>query len=238
LETINKTSVKPNPKKAQQAGKDVVNAVKETDWLSLDSYMQQGSKIFDALKSVVNPTASVQQQQRQPVQYQYSDRGTMIDQFGYQPGQLTPELQSQIDQYKRALNRVESIYNKPMANIGGEDYNKMPYGMTGGMNYTPNQYLRESLRSEQEASARVTPKMADGGLMNLRMGGMPAEMDLRAKGGFVPIGRKERADDVPARLSKNEFVFTAKAVRNAGGGDVRKGAKRMYQIMNQLEARS
>ena len=78
---------------------------------------------------------------------------------------------------------------------------------------------------------------ADGGLMNLRMGGMPAEMDLR-KGGFVPLGVKEKADDVPARLSKNEFVFTAKAVRNAGGGDVRKGAKRMYQVMNQLEARA
>jgi len=78
---------------------------------------------------------------------------------------------------------------------------------------------------------------ADGGLMALRMGGMPAEMDLR-KGGFVPLGKKERADDVPARLSKNEFVFTAKAVRNAGNGDVRKGAKRMYQVMNQLEARA
>ena len=83
----------------------------------------------------------------------------------------------------------------------------------------------------------VEEGFAQGGLMNLRMGGMPAEMDLR-KGGFVPLGKKERADDVPARLSKNEFVFTAKAVRNAGGGDVRKGAKRMYQIMNQLEARS
>ena len=83
----------------------------------------------------------------------------------------------------------------------------------------------------------VNEGFAQGGLMGLRMGGMPAEMDLR-KGGFVPIGKKERADDVPARLSKNEFVFTAKAVRNAGGGDIRKGAKRMYQIMNQLEART
>ena len=78
---------------------------------------------------------------------------------------------------------------------------------------------------------------ADGGLMALRMGGMPAEMDLR-KGGFVPLGKKERADDVPARLSKNEFVFTAKAVRSAGKGDIKKGAKRMYQLMNQLEARA
>ncbi len=50
---------------------------------------------------------------------------------------------------------------------------------------------------------------AMGGIMNLKMGGMPVEMDLRARGGFVPIGKKERADDVPARLSKNEFVFTA-----------------------------
>jgi len=74
----------------------------------------------------------------------------------------------------------------------------------------------------------------EGGLMSL--GGN--EMDFRAAGGFVPIGKKERADDVPARLSKNEFVFTAKAVRNAGGGDIKQGAKKMYQIMKQLEARA
>lgn len=78
---------------------------------------------------------------------------------------------------------------------------------------------------------------ARGGIMNLRMGGNPVEMDLRARGGFVPIGKKERADDVPARLSKNEFVFTANAVRNAGEGDIRKGAKRMYNLMHKLEAK-
>ena len=77
-------------------------------------------------------------------------------------------------------------------------------------------------------------KKAKGGLMSL--GGN--EMDFRAAGGFVPIGKKERADDVPARLSKNEFVFTAKAVRNAGGGDIKHGAKKMYQLMKQLEAKS
>jgi len=78
---------------------------------------------------------------------------------------------------------------------------------------------------------------AMGGIMNLKMGGTPVEMDLRAKGGFVPIGKKERADDVPARLSKNEFVFTAKAVRNAGRGDIREGARKMYDLMNKLEAK-
>ena len=77
-------------------------------------------------------------------------------------------------------------------------------------------------------------KKAKGGLMSL--GGR--EMDFRAAGGFVPIGKKERADDVPARLSKNEFVFTAKAVRNAGNGNIGEGAKRMYQIMKRLEARA
>ena len=62
------------------------------------------------------------------------------------------------------------------------------------------------------------------------------EMDLREEGGFVPIGRMERADDVPARLSKNEFVFTADAVRNAGEGDIDKGAEVMYNMMKNLES--
>jgi hypothetical protein len=82
---------------------------------------------------------------------------------------------------------------------------------------------------------------AQGGIIGLKNGGMlnfgGREMDLRT-GGFVPIGRKERADDVPARLSKNEFVMTADAVRAAGGGSVNKGAQRMYDVMNKLEARA
>ena len=61
------------------------------------------------------------------------------------------------------------------------------------------------------------------------------EKDYRETGGFVDLGRKERADDVPARLSKNEFVFTADAVRNAGGGDIDKGAEVMENLMNNLE---
>jgi len=74
-----------------------------------------------------------------------------------------------------------------------------------------------------------------GGIMPLlNMGGM--EKDYRQDGGFVPIGRKEKADDVPARLSKNEFVFTADAVRAAGGGDIDQGAQRMYNVMKNLEA--
>ena len=83
--------------------------------------------------------------------------------------------------------------------------------------------------------------LKEGGIVSLAEGGMlnfgGREMDLRG-GGFVPIGKKEKADDVPARLSKNEFVMTADAVRAAGGGSVNKGAQRMYNLMNQLEARA
>ena len=83
--------------------------------------------------------------------------------------------------------------------------------------------------------------LKQGGIVSLAEGGMldfdGKEMDLRG-GGFVPIGKKEKADDVPARLSKNEFVMTADAVRAAGGGSVNKGAQRMYDLMNNLEARA
>ena len=81
---------------------------------------------------------------------------------------------------------------------------------------------------------------ADGGIMDteaaemIDMGGM--EKDYRNEGGFVAMGGEERADDVPARLSKNEFVFTADAVRNAGGGDIDKGAEVMENLMDNLEA--
>ena len=62
------------------------------------------------------------------------------------------------------------------------------------------------------------------------------ELDLRETGGFIPpVGVKEKADDVPAMLSNNEFVFTADAVRAAGGGSVNKGAQVLYDKMKQLE---
>ena len=98
---------------------------------------------------------------------------------------------------------------------------------------------REKVIKKPEESETITEEdvvsrtpAANGGLMNL--GGY--EKDYRM-GGFVPIGKKEKADDVPARLSKNEFVFTADAVKAAGGGSVDKGAQKMYDTMKRLENR-
>jgi hypothetical protein len=100
--------------------------------------------------------------------------------------------------------------------------------------------------TEGVLSIKLTPAqaMAKGGKINYPMGseipvrqnqGGVSELDLRAKGGYIPVGIKEKADDVPAMLSKNEFVFTADAVRGAGGGNINKGAQKMYKLMKSLE---
>ena len=109
-------------------------------------------------------------------------------------------------------------------------------GLAANLNFLPAVAARkftpaEMMETYAQAANGGRIGMAEGGLMDL--GGM--EKDYRAEGGFVPIGKQEKADDVPARLSVNEFVFTADAVRNAGGGDVDKGAEVMENVMKHLE---
>ncbi len=127
-------------------------------------------------------------------------------------------------------------------------------GYAGGMNFS------KAIRREYAANVKEGYKgsiedyitdfygeeflnlgMKEGGIADLpavRMleGGVP-EIDYRQSGGFVPVGKKEKADDVPAMLSKNEFVMTADAVRGMGEGNVEKGAQKMYDQMKQLENR-
>jgi len=113
---------------------------------------------------------------------------------------------------------------------GSKSLNKMAMDMFGKPIRELNADEMEQLREEFNILKGIT-EAKDGGIMDL--GGM--EKDYR-EGGFVPIGAEERADDVPARLSKNEFVFTADAVRSAGGGDIDKGAEVMQNMMDNLEA--
>ena len=131
------------------------------------------------------------------------------------------------DDYKEAIDKgpVGDAYKQ-----GGVIKKKKIIAIgTGKLKDYPG--IKKILEMNKKGKKRFSK--AEGGLMNL--GGK--ELDLRG-GGFVPMGKKEKADDVPARLSKNEFVFTADAVRAAGGGSVQKGADLMYDTMKKLEAQS
>ena len=129
---------------------------------------------------------------------------------------------------------TETVINRPAPFV--EDIGKRLAEQTLALQGTPvvttgiagiTQQPGETAEGSREPVAKKTMPLLD-------LEGQ--EMDFRAEGGFVPIGRMEKADDVPARLSKNEFVFTAEAVRNAGDGDVDKGAEVMYNTMKNLEA--
>jgi len=167
-------------------------------------------------------------------------------------GMSMPEI---VDQMKQELMMAQdsSQGNMPMqqpqmAAMGGRigygaggltDYQilslkNLGYDTKGGTSLKPFggiNVLRDILKVNKYAEGGRVPAQ-EGGLMDL--GGM--EKDYREDGGFVPIGGKEKADDVPARLSKNEFVFTADAVRNAGGGDIDQGAQVMEKLMRNLES--
>ena len=108
----------------------------------------------------------------------------------------------------------------------GADIDDPRFIMANPSKYTNPRLMAEGGSTEEPVAKKTMPLLDMDG----------QEMDLRAEGGFVPLGRMERADDVPARLSKNEFVFTADAVRNAGEGDVDKGAEVMYNMMKNLES--
>jgi hypothetical protein len=136
------------------------------------------------------------------------------------------QLEQGVSRAEETLGRVRNRLGAEKTGLSGLSQRPMPIGLQQPLN------MNSLLRISGPLSSLQQQGMKDGGLMNL--GGR--EMDMRG-GGFIPIGKKERADDVPARLSKNEFVMTADAVRAAGGGSVNKGAKRMYDLMNNLEAR-
>jgi hypothetical protein len=118
----------------------------------------------------------------------------------------------------------EGFFNKP----------QMPMMANGGrMGYAVGSSVQEGIMAAPQIASQMgmpvgNPRMNEGGI---------PELDYRDEGGFVPpIGIKERADDIPAMLSNNEFVFTADAVKNAGGGDSNVGAQKMYTLMKRLES--
>ena len=129
---------------------------------------------------------------------------------------------------------IDDIIRKLL--LDGIDFSKAggvnPPSIVGGTDFK-----KRKLPKGMKVIRSIKPKKAEGGIMNAAPG-MPQGMQVDGRNGtFIPMGVEEKADDVPAMLSKNEFVMTADAVRAAGGGSVEKGAQRMYDLMNSLEAR-
>jgi hypothetical protein len=121
---------------------------------------------------------------------------------------------------------------------------------TGGNRVSELLILRDSLLANGEDVSDIEAEIFQltgkafksvGGISDIPTGKMKknnagvVERDYRDEGGFVPVGIKERADDVPAMLSKNEFVMTADAVRGLGNGSVEEGSKKLYNTMKQAE---
>ena len=123
-------------------------------------------------------------------------------------------------------NRGPKLTMEELLAIRGAPFNTLAPRFTGSTFAAEGGRMGYQKGSKEPVAKKVMPLLDMGG----------KEMDLRDNGGFVPIGRMEKADDVPARLSKNEFVFTADAVRNAGDGDVDKGSEVMYNMMKNLES--
>ena len=158
----------------------------------------------------------VEQARRQDASLRFLPKPKFVDNFYLADGGLA-SIRPGYKEGESVLSEEQMAMISDMKNKG-MDMSTIE-SMTGATADQITNYL-SSLNQKQE-----------GGLMDL--GGF--EKDYR-EGGFVPLGAEERADDVPARLSKNEFVFTADAVRNAGGGDIDEGARVMQNMMDNLEA--
>jgi len=178
-----------------------------------------------------------------------------VKEFYY--GRKRDEMEDLLDEYQRFKMRkdYQRKYPRDEARNGG----RMGYAI--GSTQQPMQ-MQPMNRTQGIGKSLVANAMKDPRFMQIlqqvkagktqgrpgyKLGSLPmrtnqagiTEIDYRQKGGFVPpIGVKEKADDIPAMLSNNEFVFTANAVRGAGGGSVKKGAERMYGLMKQLEGKA
>jgi len=173
---------------------------------------------------------------------------------GKNVGIPTIMLDESTDQPEGIESMIEDKLSYYIPGLSSKDLSRLyrVLGKEGGKNVdfknlhkvlsNPGDYPEAIIEIKQMLGIPETKK--DGGRIGYAMGteipvrqnqGGITELDYRNTGGFVPIGVKEKADDVPAMLSKNEFVFTADAVRAAGGGSVNKGAQKMYNLMKSLE---
>ena len=160
---------------------------------------------------------------------------------GYKDGETVMPMKRSEGKKRQAELRAEAIIEalfgsqKNMETQIKNATDRLGPSTTPGMNEDSIADQMYNIQMQEMMNPRAS--RAGGGIMQAPgvPGGM--ELDYRNSGGFIPMGGPERADDVPAMLSKNEFVMTADAVRGMGGGDVNVGAQRMYDLMNNMEAK-
>ena len=173
---------------------------------------------------------------------------------------ILEQVDIDLSEYNQDMNRANAAYGGRIGYAGGTEFEEYLKGREEfNKKQNAEQLYREFLENKRRQKVAEEKTMAANGgrigyafgnkpeqnaiqaagIMNLPLNQNPAgvtELDLRETGGFIPpVGVKEKADDIPAMLANNEFVFTADAVRGMGEGDVNKGAQRMYDMMKKLE---
>jgi len=193
---------------------------------SLLGLSKDGGSALDALKvggagAVITGLLSEMEQQEGESDMDFAQRRAEVkDQLKVQFSRL----------YPKANNESPEDYNvRISALVEGADDQTIDVGNMADGGRVSRAYGSDEL-VEQASGIEGLP-------INMNSKGVK-ELDMRETGGFIPpVGVKEKADDIPAMLSNNEFVFTADAVRAAGGGSVNKGAQRMYDLMKNLESK-
>ena len=209
--------------KAEEGDEEAVAATQDVN--SLRTYLDSGYRNLgypeDEIPALVEEGVS----EYSSAQGGYATGGRVAAMYGgrmkLEEGTLDPRIREIVidlmdnegfefgEAVKEAYRRVESTENK--ANGG-----RMGYAMGS-----------DDLVDQASGIMNLPKRVNNAGVK---------ELDLRDSGGFIPpVGVKEKADDIPAMLSNNEFVFTADSVREFGDGDVNKGAQRMYDMMKKLE---
>ena len=141
--------------------------------------------------------------------------------------QIAEELKKQKDMDEQQEREIWKEWFDSYERTSGKPYSQSRY---------PDEFLMEKYNRYMLASGGRVGYNMGGGIMAAAPG-VPQGMQVDGRNGtFIPMGVEEKADDVPAMLSKNEFVMTADAVKAAGDGDANVGAQRMYDLMHSLEA--
>jgi hypothetical protein len=182
----------------------------------------------------------------------YLDKG--YRNLGYKEDEIPALVEQGVAEYT-SLKGGYASGGRVKFGSGSEDYGDLIDAYEKGIDVMPGESLtdyinriRESERKKSAMGGRIGYAFGNkpeqnaikaAGIEGLPLNQNPAgvtELDLRDSGGFIPpVGVKEKADDIPAMLANNEFVFTADAVRGMGDGNVNKGAQRMYDMMKKLE---